>query len=453
MIYPQRNKLKTFSPGPLMQAALSPALRRVRRQSFVTWLGRGLLAGLLLAVLFLCLARVWPWYGVSAWCLLAGGVCLLLAMMMAWLNRPGWYSAAVWLDEAGLQERAVTALENIAIDTAINRRQRQDTLRQIKSFHPQAQPYPWPVKHLAILGGAAALVLVLALLPNPRQMEADRQQAVRREAVKQSHQVAAVRKKMEQANKTYPLAEREKTIKTMRELEKQLARARNLNQGLKTLARSEDRLLKLQASSKSAADAKQLAAALKKQELTRALGEKIEAGDIKGSLQETQRVLKKAAAMTKQQREAAAAELAQQGENMSPAAGSLMKSLAGAISKGQGAAGLASLSNQIASTTQQAAAAATINQGLATAGDARQGLLAAADSSSSSQLASGGSSGNVQGLDISRASPQTELLSAAASKYQASVANPWFMVAAAAACGWYWQSDYNEANPAAPCPC
>jgi hypothetical protein len=79
MIFPQRNKLETQPPSPQMQAALRPALYRVRRQSFLAWTGRGLLAGLLIIALFLVLARLWPWYGVGIWCLAAGGVCLLLA--------------------------------------------------------------------------------------------------------------------------------------------------------------------------------------------------------------------------------------------------------------------------------------------------------------------------------------------------------------------------------------
>ena len=141
------------------------------------------------------------------------------------VNRPGAGTVLLygWMKLA--QERAVTALENIAIDTAINRRQRQGYTAANQELSSPGSALPMAGKASGYIGwGRCSGRRALALLPNPRQLEADRQQAVRREAVKQSHQVAAVRKKMEQANKTYPLAEREKTIKTMRELEKQLAR-------------------------------------------------------------------------------------------------------------------------------------------------------------------------------------------------------------------------------------
>jgi len=362
MIYPQRNKLETAPPGPLMQAALGPALTRVRSLSLLKWLGRGLLAGLGLAVLFLAIARLWPWYSILWWCLAAGGVSVLLALSMAWLHRPGWYSAAIWLDEAGLRERAVTALENIQVDTEISRCQRQDTLKQIRGFRVGDEPYPRPVKQLTLLGGLTVLVLALTLLPNPRQLEAERGEAVRRAAVEQSQKVAAVRKKIETANKANPLPEREKTIQALKELERQLENTRNLNQGLKAVSDAEDKLQKLQHPSASA-NSEKLAQSLQKQELTRALGQKMAAGDPKGSREETQKVLQKAAAMSKEQREAAAGELTAQAAKLDQAGANVMQSLAAGIRQGQAVPANALL-NRVAAAAGQNAALSSISQGM-----------------------------------------------------------------------------------------
>jgi len=361
MKYPRRNKLETVSPGTLLQAALTPALSRVRRLSWLTWLGRGGLAGLSLTLLLLVIARLWPWYGIIWWCLGAGGVSLLIALVLAWLNRPGWYSAAVWLDEAGLRERAVTALENLQTDTEISRMQHQDTLQQSRGFPVNQQPWPRPWKQVAGLGGLAVLVLTLILLPNPRQIEAEREQAVRRAAVEQSHKVAAVRKKIEAANQANPLPERERTIQTMKELERQLAQARNLNQGLQAVAQAEAELQKLQDPAAANAGSQSLAQALQRQEITRALGRKMAAGDIKGSREETNKLLQKAAALSKEQRESAAGELAAEAARLDPAAAEAMQSLAAGIRQANTSA---SLLNQVAAAARQNGAAGTISQGM-----------------------------------------------------------------------------------------
>lgn len=361
MKYPRRNKLETVSPGPMLQAALSPALNRVRRLAWLMWLERGALAGLSLTVIFLVIARLWPWPGVIWWCLAAGGISLLIALILAGLNRPGWYSAALWLDEAGLRERAVTALENLQAETEISRLQRQDTLKQIRYFPVNQQPLPRPWKQIAGLGGLAMLVLALSLLPNPRQIEAEREQAVRRAAAEQSHQVAAVRKKIEAANQANPLPEREQTIQTMKELERQLAQTRNLNQGLQAVAQAEDRLQKLQDSAGVNDSSQSLAQALQRQEMTRALGRKMAAGDIKGSQEETRKLLQKAAALSKEQRESAAGELAAEAAGLEPAAAEAMQSLADGIRQ---ASRSNSLLNWIAAAARQNAADGTISQGM-----------------------------------------------------------------------------------------
>jgi len=396
MNYPQRNKLETTAPGTQLQAALGPALRRVRLLSLAEWLGRGPLAGLGLTVLFLIIARFWPWYSIAAWCLAALGISLLLALIPAVLYRPGWYSAAVWLDEAGLRERAVTALENINNDSEISRTQRQDCLRQIRAFRVEEQPYPRPLRQTAALGMLSVLVLTLFLIPNPQQEVAEREQTVRREAAAQSRKVEAVRKKMEQANKAQPLPEREKTIQALKELERQLEHARNLNGSLKAIAKTEEELQKLQASDANP-DAQKLAQALQKQALTRALGQKLAAGDAKGSREEIQRMLKMAAAMSKEQREAAANQLAAQTGGLNPAEAGLIKSLAASIRQGQGAPSTAML-NQAASSAMQNAAASSIAQGITSASSCRQGLLAAGGNGPANQLANGVSSGNVQAV-------------------------------------------------------
>jgi hypothetical protein len=314
---------------------------------------------------------------------------------LAIIDRPGWYSAAVWLDEAGLRERAVTALENTGTDTEISRCQCQDALRQIRKFHPEDQPYKWSAKRLRLLAGAGILVLVLTVIPNPKQLEADRQQAVRREAAQQKHKIEKVRKEMEKANAASPAAEREKAIESLKELEKELERTRNLNQGLKALAHTEDQLLKLQ--NPRTADAEQLAAALKQQEMTRDLGRKITNGDVRGSREETEKILNQAAAMKGAQRQVAAQQISRSANNVAPVVSQLLRSLAAAVSSGQGASASPALLNQLSAAAGQAAAISAMNQGMAATADARQGLLAAAGNTSS-QLAVNGASGNVEAV-------------------------------------------------------
>ncbi|WP_054696319.1 hypothetical protein [Syntrophomonas palmitatica] len=323
---------------------------------------------------------------------------------MAVINRPGWYSAAVWLDDAGLLERAVTALENRDKSDGISRLQYQDALQYIKRFNPQTQPYRWSKKRLGLSAAAAALVLIMAIIPNPQQFEAEQQEMVRREALRQKHKIEKVRKKMEQANKAAPLAKREDTIKSLQELERQLERARNLNQGLKAVAQTQDHLMKLQ-TPRAVSDTQHLAAVLKQQEMTEALGQKIAAGDVRGSREASEKLLDNAAAMTAQQRQAAASELSQQAVHLTPAASQLVQMLARAVRSGQGAAASPAVINQLSSAAGQAAGISALNQALAVSADARQALLKAG-AVPGAQLAVNGSSGDAEAVPVPCATGQ-----------------------------------------------
>jgi hypothetical protein len=141
----------------------------------------------------------------------------------------------------------------------------------------------------------------------------------------------------------------------LKELEKELERTRNLNQGLKALAHTEDQLLKLQ--NPRTADAEQLAAAsLKQQEMTRDLGRKITNGDVRGSREETEKILNQAAAMKGAQRQVAAQQISRSANNVAPVVSQLLRSLAAAVSSGQGASASPALLNQLSAAAGQAAA-------------------------------------------------------------------------------------------------
>ena len=163
-------------PDAQLALALRPVARRVRARYWLEAARAGAVWGLAWAGLALLAARLYPWAAAPRWALVGAAVAMAVALAAAWRGRPGWMQAAAAADALGLKERAVTALElrGAALQPGYSGGAaglallvREDALARLATLDARRYPLvargrPWG--HLGLL---AALVLVLAVLPNP----------------------------------------------------------------------------------------------------------------------------------------------------------------------------------------------------------------------------------------------------------------------------------------------
>src|SRR5229473_4518236 len=71
-----------------LSAALHPWRRRLSLQQTLTWTGRGMITGLILACLLLLISRLLPWATASYWAFGVGTACFLAAFAAALWFRP-----------------------------------------------------------------------------------------------------------------------------------------------------------------------------------------------------------------------------------------------------------------------------------------------------------------------------------------------------------------------------
>jgi hypothetical protein len=166
------------------------------------WLPRGLLAGLLAAVLLAALARARPllagvellaWIGLLA----AAGLCLSLPLLWFRWRQEAARQARFADSRFGLQERVATALEiqsgRLEAPAELARRQLADTVRAAARVDlATALPLRFSRQDLLLLLLAGVLLGAAVLLPNPQEEILLRQRALNQLAAEQVQALATL---------------------------------------------------------------------------------------------------------------------------------------------------------------------------------------------------------------------------------------------------------------------
>ena len=140
-----------------------------------------LLAGILTALVLELISCRIPWYEVHYW---AGGAILisvLAAVLWQVIQYPSAEKAAEILDQTGLKERTLTALELIGNDGLFAVMQKSDTWEILSGLSVTKRlPVKWNRKQLALLLVSVLFFSVSIFLPSPAREQA----AVRHEVEK-----------------------------------------------------------------------------------------------------------------------------------------------------------------------------------------------------------------------------------------------------------------------------
>ena len=278
-----RPERRSFNDREII-TALQPAWKRLQRQHFLVSLLRGLAVAMLAALILLTYSFLRPWADVTLYCLAATGIIILFTAVLAVSSRPVLWEAACQVDTKGLKERVTTALElsNSFSDIPMLRLQREDALKHLREVDAASVfPVLLPRRECTIILVLAGFLLLLNLIPNPWQGEVDRQMAVRQEITQQQKQVEKVKKELAKKNEKAPSARREEGIKALEELQRKMSSAKKQEEAMKSLAAAEERLQKLSSDKQDHvnSDVERLSQALKQDEISRELGEKLATGD------------------------------------------------------------------------------------------------------------------------------------------------------------------------------
>lgn len=220
-------------------AAFVSMTRRVRLRWLLDTLGLALLVSLLGAAVLAVIGRlwfesVWPWL-VLAWCALATLVVFQ-------------YRAAVWpttqrvaraADRLGLAERVSSALFAVSQPSAVAPLLLADAQRALdrvdtRGFRVAPHRKPW----LAVTG-AAALFIILAVLPLQLPGGADATDRQRLESVRQAVAAVELQRPTDEAR---PSPLRERQTEELQALREALARTESTTEAARELERTEQRL-------------------------------------------------------------------------------------------------------------------------------------------------------------------------------------------------------------------
>ena len=237
--------------------ALRPVKARLRRNRFLRGLAFGLLGGLA-AALAVRLVSLWvPMEHKWMLTLLPVPAGAILCAAGNALRPVRARDAAVAADDAGLRERAVTALENAERETEICLLQRADACSALRGLDVK-RIRPGSVKKILVasLCCCAALAALLAV-HMPADRAAENRSALRRKLQEGSEQVARA---AEEDGEHLSKEERAELRRLTAELNRDLAESRDEADALVALDRAEQRLEQLQM--KTAGDAAAASAAL-----------------------------------------------------------------------------------------------------------------------------------------------------------------------------------------------
>lgn len=382
-----------------IKTALQPVWKRLLRQHFLVSLLRGLALAMLAALILLTYSFLRPWADVTVYCLAAAGTIILVTAVLAVIFRPGLWEAACQVDAKGLKERVTTALElsNSSLDSSMQRLQREDALKHLRKVDVACVfPLRLPRREYKIVLILAGFLLLLNLIPNPWQGEVERQMAVRQEIAQQQKQVEKVKKELAKKNEKAPLARREEGIKALEDLEQRLGSAKKQEDAMKSLATAQEQLQKLSSDKQDHvnSDLERLSQALKQEEISRELGEKLAAGDSREVEQSFAQMAEKIPALSSTDQQKLAVSLNESSAAISDA--SLKNQLSQAaktLNKGsaQAAGGqLKSLGATLGAMSSQAAVNSDLARAQLALQSSRMAIAAAGSSSNNGNLAATG---------------------------------------------------------------
>ena len=185
---------------PDIQKALKPFRFRLRLTNAVLGGCIGMLAAALACVLLAIASYVTPILNLFRYMVWAAAAALAAGILLGFAKPVSILRAAKAADEAGLCERAVTAL-SIIEDTPMAIIQRADTLRHLRALPPKAAlPLRLSSRPL-IASGALTLVLAMALMfiPNPQNQVLQRQNAFQKVMAEKAQTVEKAAEEFEKA--------------------------------------------------------------------------------------------------------------------------------------------------------------------------------------------------------------------------------------------------------------
>ncbi len=305
-------------------SALQPHLtrcgRRLRLRDGWLWAQRWLWVACLAAVLIRLAGRIWPLDWLWLWTLtpLAAWLIAVLGLTLVWPWPP--LRVARRVDaELGLKERLATALaleepgqsSNLPIfQPALVALQHHDALTVARDVHPRrAFPLRWLRRPLLLVAILAAMIVTLAVLPNPMDAVLAERAAVAQAAEEQAQQIEKLRQEIEGAQALTP-EERKELLRQLAELTEQLrANPGDREEALADLSKVEEALRQ---KVDPHADARQAAMqALAAQLRALAQGEPGEKADLSDAAEALKQLAEKLAGMDAAEREAMAQSLAQ----------------------------------------------------------------------------------------------------------------------------------------------
>ena len=240
-----------------LMSALRPVRIRLRRNRLLRGLAAGLAAGLASAALLQAAACLVPVPDRGLWAAVTAGVVLALAAAVNVIRPVGNRTAAKAADACGLEERAITALENAEENGKIHLLQRRDTVDALRRLDVKKIRPGSVKKQLLAALGCAVLLGALLLVPSPRDREAAAQKTLRQtlQAGKEALNRAA-----EEDEKSLTGTQRRELRRITGELERELDRSRDAADALVAMDRAEKRLEQIN-SPRTAGDAQAAAAA------------------------------------------------------------------------------------------------------------------------------------------------------------------------------------------------
>ena len=286
--------------------------RRIKKQRLVPHLLLGLMVSLCLCILLLFVSLVVVVPYTFEKCLWIVGVGVIISIVYSLVTTPKKKEVALLVDQTGLDERVSTALMLMEVESPVSILQREDTLRHIEGYNIKKNfPIRVPLKRVAINVLLCVLCGISFMIPTPakqaeksiRGFDKQKEEIIKEieEAEKdlsKEEKVSQLEKKaiLELLSKTaqeIPKAENEDDIeKAMERLDKKLEKKSDEikePEAKKSLDKMKDRLTKEfkdKIQKKAKKDLENLSDLLKKNELTKELGEQLAEDKDKSGLTE-----------------------------------------------------------------------------------------------------------------------------------------------------------------------
>ena len=151
-------------------------------------------------------------------------------------------SAALLLDSKGLSERIVTAYELIDCDSEIALLQKKDAAEKIKGLNIKKEIKVSFSKRVFILCLLlSSIILLSSFIPNPMKEKAIALKDTKNKIESQEKEIEKLIKKVEENNKI-SLEHKEEALENLKELKKEVNKAKDSKEALKAIQRTENKI-------------------------------------------------------------------------------------------------------------------------------------------------------------------------------------------------------------------